>query len=232
MENIGFFHNESTSLELAGIEEKIKWIIRDGNACIILNLDNQLVVGYNEIALLLKPDHDFSFPPSLTYGTWKEYKNDFHASVFKISKTESEDEKKSVLEALKYAISLANGPAENFTEVEGYYITGFKAYDHWIDAINEGHGNDHGNWWNGTVWSECRTMAANFLLEIPEKIDSTLMEICGYVSGLYKSISKSLSIVSKSDLEIEKKVEILKNAKEIEIKAIDGLKMLIQKMTD
>ena len=75
-------------------------------------------------------------------------------------------------------------------------------------------------------------MAANFLLEIPEKLDYTLIEICGNLSGIYKSISKGISIASKKELDAGKKIEILKNTKEMEIKAIDELKVLLEKITD
>ena len=35
-----------------------------------------------------------------------------------------------------------------------------------MKAIDDGHGTQHGAWWNAVVWSECKAMAARYFDEL------------------------------------------------------------------
>jgi len=109
------------------------------------------------------PNVDFS-PRHLTFGSWEELGQEVHISFFTFEKVEPSAEQIAIRDSLRCAVLLAD---PTYLHPEGsHYASGLAAYDNWIGAIAQGHGNSHGNWWNGTVWSECRHMAGQYFTEI------------------------------------------------------------------
>ena len=81
-------------------------------------------------------------------------------------------------------------------------------YARLIDAVKAGAGDSHGNWWNTTVWSECRSMAAAYFAEIADDLPeaSTLSQD---LSKQYSSIAEGLSRVSDEEVDATEKVALL-----------------------
>ena len=99
------------------------------------------------------------------------------------------------------------------------YGAGPEAYKNWIAAV-EKHGSSHGNWWNATVWSECRKMASIYFEEIGKKYPQT-SEITLKLSKTYAEISLALNKISNKEMPVEEKIKILKETIKKENSAID-----------
>ena len=99
------------------------------------------------------------------------------------------------------------------------YAVGPLAYDSWIAAIPAS-GSSHGNWWNATVWSECRQMAALYFTEIG-KANAQVAGLCSQLTVDYLKIADSLKRVSEKTMDAEAKIRLLKEAKQLEATAIE-----------
>lgn len=222
MVDLGFFHKETDSKDIQEVERIVRNSIDDGNPCIILNMDNQLIVGYDDTKFILRPKSNVNnFPPSLTYKTWIEFEKEFHITIFQISQVTPKDDKTAVKEAIQYAINIANGPARNYTMEK--YTTGLAAYDVWINALNNDNGDSQGQWWNGTVWAESRYMANRFLFEVGKKFSGKIEEKSNKIRMKYKEIAKNLNLVRDRDLDKKRKIELLKEAQKIEKNCVKEL---------
>ncbi|MBY8985663.1 MAG: hypothetical protein KGD65_11375 [Candidatus Lokiarchaeota archaeon] len=222
MVDLGFFHKESDSKDVQEVERIVRNSIDEGNPCIILNMDNQLIVGYDDTKFILKPANiEFNNPPSLTYKTWVEFEKEFHITIFQISQTTPKDDKTAVKEAIQYAINVAKGPAKNYTMEK--YTTGLAAYDVWMNAINNDFGDSHGHLWNGTVWAESRHMANRFLFEVGKKFSGKIEEESNKIRMKYKEIAKNLNLARDRELDKKRKIELLKEAQKIEKNCVKDL---------
>jgi len=105
-----------------------------------------------------------------------------------------------------------------------FYGAGPKAYDNWIKAA-PAHGSEHGNWWNAVVWSECRYLASKFMAEIGEEYE-TVSDLCEQIEGHYLKIAGNLRKISNKKMEPEEKIELLKEAKQLEADAVEKLEKL------
>ena len=110
-----------------------------------------------------------------------------------------------ILASLEYAVHLWEHPVQHTGP--GYGM-GPYGYDRLIDAVKAGAGDSHGNWWNATVWSECRSMAAAYFAEIADDLPeaSTLSQD---LSKRYSSIAEGLSRVSDKEMDATEKVALL-----------------------
>jgi hypothetical protein len=229
VDDLGFFPPDLVKDARTKIEEIIIEKIKKGTPCSVLNLDNQIIYGYDENALLFcKPWSKASFPPAkLTYKTWKEFGKDFHANFYSYNKIDPEHKKKIVMESIMYALELYDS-SESFSW--DFYKVGFGAYDNFISAVKKGFGDSHGNWWNAMVWSECRLMAKDYMIEVSELYDLEIKEFMQDIAYIYEQIAKYLKEVSNKDLDIKKKIHILEKAKELEQENLNNLKELLIKL--
>ena len=167
MRGLGFFHSESPAEERGQVEQAVRDSIDAGNPCSVLNMENQIVAGYGDQHLVLLnpwPESNLPITPgTLTYGTWKEFGEEVHVDFHAFARVEGADDLTTIRESLGWAVDMVRNPLEHTGEK---YTVGLGAYDAWIGAIEAGHGSGHGNWWNGTVWSECRRMASEYFSEI------------------------------------------------------------------
>ncbi len=218
MEHLGFFGPDRSPDDRAGIEKTLRQALDDGIPCSLLNLENQLIAGYDDDSFVtLKPwKGNRDFPPArLTFGSWKELGETFHVSFFRLNRVQPAERRKAIVESLDYAVDLHTHPERHSRE--GYGV-GPRAYDLWIEAV-EKFGSSHGNWWNATVWSECRTMASAYCDGIAKEY--------GYAAGTasilvpaYAEISDLLSRVADKALEASTKAALLKAAQSKEADAI------------
>jgi hypothetical protein len=95
------------------------------------------------------------------------------------------------------------------------------AYDNWIAAVPTS-GSSHGNWWNATVWSECRQMAAWYFTEIG-KANAHVADLCSQLNAKYQKIAENLGKASEKTMEPEAKIRLLKETEQLEATAIQGV---------
>lgn len=229
VEDLGFLPPDLIKEARSRIEETIIRKIKIGIPCSVLNLDNQIIYGYDETGLLLcQPWPKIKYPPAkLTYSTWKEFGDNFHANFYSYTKIEPDQKKKIVLESIMYAIELYDS-SESFSW--DFYKVGFEAYDNFILAVKKGFGDSHGNWWNSKVWAECRFMARDYMIEASELYDLETKEFMQDIAYIYDQIGKYLEKISNKAMDVDLKIKTLKKAKELEIENLNNLKELLIKL--
>lgn len=230
MKDLGFFSAESTPGERAKIEEVLKKNIDAGNPCSLLNMENQLISGYDDSHFIVEkpwPKVDLPITPkTLTFQTWKELGDEMHINFFTFAKTGKADDETIIKESLSYALDLTQNPDRHREREEPYHI-GLKAYDVWIKAIKDGHGTSHGNWWNGTVWWECRRMASRYFSEIAQKYQGKISKKATELSNQYKKIAKLLKRASDKKLADNEKIQTLQEAQKAEEFCINKIEELL-----
>ncbi len=222
IDNLGSFHAGSSPSERAALETEIRIRIDRSEPCSALNMDNQIIFGYDQIGLqLLQPwGPDCGITPArLSFGTWDEFGDEIHANFFAFSKVKPVGEDVIIANSLRFAVDLHRNPARHTEEP---YAVGAHAYDRWIAAVRSGHGQDHGNWWNAMVWSECRRQASDYLREVAA-IRAPLAPVLSELAAEYLMISEALKQVGEKERAVEAKIELLQGAQRRETACIDKL---------
>ena len=213
----GFYSTDSTDAERESLERVIKQELESGNPCCVVNLDYQLITGFDDTGFVCTQPWKMDFPPShLSFGSWEEWKDEIHACFFSFEKIEIPKSADSILQSLKFALDLGENPS---THTMSPYACGVIAYDLWIDGVKNGYGAEHGNWWNGTVWSECRKEGALFFGEIAREFPS-FSETALKLKELYNLTGDLLSEISDKELADSSKIEKLLEAKKYEEEAL------------
>jgi hypothetical protein len=226
MTDLGFFHSGSPARDRAEVEAKLRDHLDAGRPCSLLNMDNQVVYGYDETAFLTarpwpkNPDYP---PGTLTFTEWPELGEEVHVNFFVFEKGERADERTIHADSLRYAVGLWREPGRY--QGKGYGI-GPRAYDHWAAAAGE-HGSSHGNWWNGTVWSECRAQAAAYLGEIAAKLEGTAAGVAEDLSARYGEIAAGLGEIAKKEQPADEKAALAREIEEREAAAIAKVEELV-----
>ncbi len=227
MTDLGFFHKDSKPEERAAVEQKLKQALDSGNPCSLVNMEHQVISGYDDKAFFTaQPWGDCcnGFPPAtLTYGTWPEFKDEIHVNFFTFRKLTPADDATIVRDSLSYALDLFRHPEKHNFE---HYGIGPNAYDNWTSAVAAGHGQAPGNWWNGTVWSECRAMASGYFSEIGQKL-GTVSGPASKLSGAYREIANLLSKAADKETKPADKTAILAELKEKEAQAVKQVESLL-----
>ncbi|MCK5132151.1 MAG: hypothetical protein KAR40_08390 [Candidatus Sabulitectum sp.] len=213
MKKHGFFSGESAVEERNILEKSIKAELEMGNPCCVVNMDYQLVTGFDDTGFICSQPWDMDFPPAhLSFGNWAEWKDEIHACFFSFESIELPDPDCAIRQSLQFVRDLNENPS-------GYtvkpYACGMAAYDAWLRGVRKGYGTEHGNWWNGTVWSECRKQGALYFGEIAGAYPTSSL-IALKLQSLFDVIGDILLTVSDKKLEKKKKIELLKEAKELE----------------
>ena len=226
MTNLGFFSAGSDNEARSKLEEQMRKALARGVPCSLVNMENQIIDGFDATGFFSAQPWGGKFPPGkLSFGTWKEFGKEIHVNFYTLEKAEPINRKAAILASLDYAIDMCKNPEQHSSE---NYGVGPKAYDNWIAAA-EKHGSQHGNWWNAVVWRECREMASEYFTEIGEEYEE-VADLCGQLSKEYLAISKNLETVSKKEMDAQKKIELLKKTKKLEADAIDGVVQLAAAM--
>ncbi len=207
--DLGFYHFGSPQDVRAGVEGEMRESLDNGFPCMLLNMEWQLIAGYDETGFITaQPWPGLDFPPAhLTFGTWQELGEDIHINFYALEWAEPAPPQRAVRDALAYAVDLWRHPKDHTSEDYG---VGPDAYANWIAAIEAGHGDSHGNWWNGTVWAECRARAAEFLSEVAPMLPSpdTVREI----GREYGMVAEIVGRCSDKELDPTRKAELLGEA--------------------
>jgi len=208
-EPLGFFHPGSTAEERATVESRLRESLGAGAPCMLLNMENQLITGWDDTGFLTaQPWPGMDFPPKhLTFGSWAELGAQFHVDFHVLHRCEPADLRKAVADSLRYAVDLWRNPKAHTGE---HYGMGPDGYANWSAAVEAGHGASHGNWWNGTVWAECRARAADYFREaaplLPSGADAAVL------TGEYAAIAARLDQCAGKELKAGAKVALLAEA--------------------
>jgi len=230
MTDVGFFDKNSKPEERAAVEQKLKQSLDSGNPCSLTNMEHQVISGYDDKAFFTaQPWGDCcnGFPPAtLTFGTWPEFKDEIHVNFFTFKKLAPADDATVVRDSLGYALDLFRHPEQHNFE---RYGIGLNAYDNWTSAVAAGHGSSHGNWWNATVWSECRAMASGYFTEVGGKLSKVAGQ-ARELSTAYRGIADLLSRVSDKKMEPAGKTALLTELKEKEGQAVKQVESLLNSL--
>jgi len=225
--NLGFFSAKSTPEERRKVEATLRESIDAGTPCSLLNMENQLIAGYNDERFIVQqPWPMMDFPPkTLTFETWKELGDEVHIDFFTFAQREKASDEVIVKDSLNAAIDIARNP-ERWRQ-EHYYV-GLQAYDAWIKAIEDGFGASHGNWWNGTVWCECKQMASGYFTEIASKHRAKISKKAMELSNQYKDLAELLDKARDKQLASNEKIEVLQKARKTEASCINEIEELLK----
>lgn len=223
--DLGSVHGESSSEERRELEGRIRNCLDEGVLCGIVNMDHQLIRGYDARGLdLCEPWGSMNMtPPRLTFGSWVEMGDELHAGAYSIAPCDRVDQLQAAKEALRFAVEISEYP-DRYAH-EHYGIAG-NAYEKWIGAIEDGHGGGHGAWWNGTVWGECRCHAARYLRSIAAWAPSAAGQ-AEDLADVYDHISNALIAAAEKEMPPDEKVRLLRTARDQEAQAVRSIPGLI-----
>ena len=210
--------------EKARLEARLRDELDRGAVCSLLNLDNQLLTGYDDNGFdMAEPwcGNVASTPPRLSFGTWREYRAGPPLTFFKFAPCQAASDS-PICDALDFALDLWERP-EHFAAPD--YGLGARAYGNWIGAIDAGHGSDHGNWWNGVVWGECRERATDYFQELAgaEAPGPVPREQAGWLETEYRTIARLLQMASDKTRSASDKRSHLERAAAHESGCIDRI---------
>lgn len=223
--DLGFFSPDASDTARADVEQKLCEALDQGIPCSLLNLEHQIIYGYDDTAFFTAqpwaPHHLFP-PATLSFGSWQEFGKLFHVNFYKIEPVPPVEPRRSILASLDYALDLWKNPGKH-SSID--YGAGPNAYDNWIQAVSEA-GSDHGNWWNATVWSECRRMAADYFSRIAEEQPGVTVR-CAWLSQAYLRIAGNLGKAGDKEMNSEEKRALLQETKQLEAEAIVKVEELV-----
>ena len=224
MTDLGFFDAGAKQDARAGVERKLRAALDRGVPCSLTNMENQIISGYDAKGFFCSQPWapKSNFPPGrLTFGSWEEFGQEVHVNFYTIEKVQPAERRAAILASLDYAADLWRNPVKHSSKDYG---VGPKAYDNWIAAV-PANGSGHGNWWNATVWSECRRMAAEYFSAIGKE-NKNAADLCARLRSEYLKIAENLHKVNDKAMPSDDKIALLKETKQLEAEAIDNVQNL------
>lgn len=223
----GFFHPQSSASERTAVEGKLMEALDRGVPCYLLNMENQLITGYDDTGFFTaQPWPCADFPPDrLTFGSWAELGDEIHVDLNAIERVDPAPRGRAIEAGLRYAVSVWR--AEPADDLDAYAM-GARAYSVWGSAVRAGYGFEHGAWWNGVVWSECRARAADFFREIAPMLPSA-DEAVTNAEG-YAEVSSLLERCSDRAMPADDKGTLLMEALDREGACVEGIERLLAAM--
>ena len=214
MSPIGSADTDAAARLKAALEERVRDTLDEGNACSMLHLDHQLVLGRDADGFqLAQPWGDIDATPArLTFGRWEECRGEPPVAFFQLTEVIlpppcqylPTGASRRLRPALDFAIEAWQEPQRFAAAPYGF---GPYAYTNWLAALNAGHGDDHGAWWNGRVWGECRARAGDYFAalaatgqesDIPATQAATLAEeYRGIAQRLYHAADREQPIAER-----------------------------------
>lgn len=228
--DLGFFHADTPLAERIAVEEKLRSLLDRGVPCSMVNMEYQLITGYDETGFdTARPwECDSGFPPArLTFESWNELGNGIHLGFSAYYPLECSPIQRIAHDSLLYAIDLHRNPA-NHSWAD--YGIGPNAYANWFEAVKAGHGNSHGNWWNATVWAECRKRASEYLLELlGYGVLTNDVDACA-VAHIYSTIGHLLERCADKEMSANEKMNLLAEAARYEAAVVPKLEEMVAEL--
>jgi hypothetical protein len=225
MNDLGFYSPKSSRQDRERVEQGLRDALDRGIPCSLMNLENQLIAGYDDAGFFTlqpwAPKVDFP-PPRLSFGSWKEFGDTFHVNFYTLGCVSQAEPLRAILDSLDYAVDLHTHPKKH--SLPGYGV-GPDAYANWINAVAAS-GASHGNWWNATVWSECRQMASAYLADIGRR-HPHVSEPTSEVSRRYADIAGALGRLADKKMPVAEKVRLIAETREKEAAAVRQVAALV-----
>jgi hypothetical protein len=219
-EEIGFTQGDlSQALHLDMMEVKMRGFLDNKIPLIIQNMDNQIIYGLDEEGFLLHPHYPnyvTDFPPKLTFKTWKEFGTEIHSMVWAVKKIAPVSPKKVIKDALTFALKAIEGEYSANPPSTDNYKSGLHGYNTWIEYLNKNDGNNHGHWWNSSVWSECRTHAHLFFRDLSYIEENHDVKISQALAATYQEIALALKQGREKTLPQQEKLSFITKARDLE----------------
>jgi AraC-like DNA-binding protein len=214
---------------IKGTEDRIKAHLDAGKLCVLDFLEHQLVAGYDAKGFLfLKPwDCTGVELPALSFGSWSEaLEREGWVQFTLLEKEESRaDEARLLASAL--AGALRTRSASEAFEMPGYKV-GDGAWENWIAGIGKGLGNSHGHWWTGSVWAECRSMAADFFGEVgPELKGAEARRLCAELGSIYRDCALRIGAAKEKEAAPEAQKRALAEGRELDRRGAELMRSLL-----
>ena len=223
---LGFFGPKSEPEDRGEVEERIRDLMDSGVPCSLLNMDNQLIAGFDDRGFhLAQPWPGVDFPPArLSFGSWEELK-EVHLSFYAWDREEPASFEKAFLASLDMALELFDRPRRY---AEDGYRMGMEAWKAWIEAVEKGFGDTHGSWWNARVWGECRLMAGRYLAETELRLEGNhgLVEL----AGDYTFLGTGMLMAADRKMPAAEKTSLLKELRGLEDRCVQGLRKLRERL--
>jgi AraC-like DNA-binding protein len=216
--------------EIAQAESKVKAHLDEGKVCILDFMEHQLIAGYDPKGfLLLQPWQcsPKSVRPALSFGAQNEALLSEGWVGFTLLEKEGlrADECTLLQSALATALRMRSAPDEFALEC---YRSGDAAWENWLAGIDRGLGGSHGHWWNGSVWMECRQMAADFFAEIEPSMKTPNAEtLCRELSSLYRECAAQLDVARAKNAEATVQKAALSQGRELDSRCAGLMKDLL-----
>ncbi len=100
-----------------------------------------------------------------------------------------------------------------------------EGYDNWLAAIDE-YGATHGNWWNATVWGECRRHAGEYLAEVAQWLPAVESE-ASELAGAYTAIGEGLVKAADQEMPAAEKKKLVAKLKRLEYQTVEVIEDLL-----
>lgn len=230
IEVLGFVLPHTASNEQrAEFDSSIRQALIDGKVCTLECMDHQTVCGFDEEGFHLSQPWGATMdttPPKLKYGSWEGFDSGVPLTAFAVSTNASvRDFPHEVLKpAIEYALDVwATSPESTHNEL---YRIGAASYPNWIKAIEDGHGSQHGAWWNAVVWGECKAMAASYFETLAASMPHT-SELIAKIAANFREASDAMLRASDLQQDKETQKEAVLAAEAAETKAMEGLRELL-----
>ena len=213
--------SESNKADHEQFNEVLIGTLDSGKLVGIENMDHQLVVGYDDKGFTLAQPwmvDSESTPPRLDFDSWGSFANGVPVHIYSIEKINSPSGE--LKPTVQFALDIWDNPGKY--QAEPIYGVSSDAYKNYIAAMETSHSAEHGCWWNGVVWSECKSMAAKFFDEKvgnasnPRLYRDVAMNYRIAASGLMTASFKDKNVVERqralerSLLAEERAVELLR----------------------
>jgi AraC-like DNA-binding protein len=238
LRNLGIRRAESLCLrkgiaeaEIRKVEAKLRAHLDGGKLVVLDFLEHQLIAGYDAKGFVVMNPWEGcqgdSTLPALSFGSWSEALNREGWVGFTLLEQEEgrADEATLLASALGTALRMRSSPAD--FEMPGYRV-GDAAWEAWIAAVDKGLGASHGGWWSGTVWQECRSMAADFFAEIEGEVGGPKAAgICRSLSGVFRDCAGRLGLAKEKEAPAEAKKEALAEGRELDRRGAELMRELL-----
>ncbi|MCC7261183.1 MAG: hypothetical protein IT369_01545 [Candidatus Latescibacteria bacterium] len=180
--------------------------------CALVSGEYQLISGYDSTGLVISQpwtSHGGRRPRHLSFGTWSELGPEVQARFFTFRKVVGKDLRGLVIDSLQYARSLYY---ESGKHTFAPCAAGAEAYPLWARALQGPADTGHGNWWNATVWAECRAMASGYFAELAQLFPATA-ELGMMLADEYALIASDLSALADPEMlsRVPEKVALLQS---------------------
>ena len=230
MSMIASIDKESSSEMKEQAATAVYGVLESGDVCSVFNLDHQIVLGKTETGFELAqpwsedPGTIPTTPRFLTSGTWAECDADAPINFYRLGRGSALQSEDCRRQALEYAVDLWNEPEKH--EVGTGYGVGPHAYDRWLQGLEHGFAEEHGNWRNGVVWSESRKYNAQYLANWSQEANGESHELVE-LALIYEEIAKLLEEVASPAVSERGKKDRVRTAKVQEQESIEIIQRLL-----